>query len=38
MASHAYKMHNVEKMFGTYTKITVQKESISKLHQEHTSP
>ena len=38
MASHAYKMHNVEKMFRTYTKVNVQKKSISKLHQEHTSP
>ena len=25
MASYAYKMHDVEKMFRTYTKITVQK-------------
>ena len=25
MASHAYKMHNVEKMFRTYTKVNVQK-------------
>ena len=37
MASHAYKMHNVEKMFRTYTKVNIQK-NISKLHQEHTSP
>ena len=34
MASHAYKMHNVDKMFRTYTKVNVQKKSISKLHQE----
>ena len=38
MAKHAYKIHNVEKMFRTYTKVNVQKKSISKLHQEHTSP
>ena len=38
MASHAYKMHDVEKMFRTYTKVTVQKKSILKLHQEHTLP
>ena len=25
MGSHAYKMHDVEKMFGTYTKVTVLK-------------
>ena len=37
MASHAYKMHDVEKMFRTYTKVTVQKR-ILKLHQEHTLP
>ena len=38
MASHAYKMHNVEQMFMTYSKVNVQKKNISKLHQEHTSP
>ena len=38
MASHVYKMHNVDKMFRTYTKVNVQEKSISKLHQEHTSP
>ena len=27
MASHAYKMHNVEKMFRTYTKVNVQKKA-----------
>ena len=27
MASHACKMHNVEKMFGTYTKVNVQKKA-----------
>ena len=36
MASHAYKMHNVEQMFMTYSKVNVQKNT-SKLHQEHTS-
>ena len=25
IASHAYKMNDVEKMFRTYTKVTVQK-------------
>ena len=34
MASHAYKMHDVEKMFGTYTKVTIQKKKISELHRE----
>ena len=38
MASHAYKMHDVEKMFRTYTKVTVLKKGISELHQEHTLP
>ena len=38
MASHAYKMHDVEKMFGTYTKVTVLKKRISEQHQEHTLP
>ena len=37
MASYAYKMHNVEQMFMTYSQVNVQK-NISKLHQEHTSP
>ena len=33
MATHAYKMHDVEKMSRTYTKVTVQK----KKHFETTS-
>ena len=38
MVSHAYKMHNIDKMFRTYTKVNVQEKSISKLNQKHTSP
>ena len=38
MATLAYKMYNVDKMFRTYTKVNVQEKNISKLHQKHTSP
>ena len=34
MASHANKIHDVEKMFWTYTNVTVlEKKKISELHQ-----
>ena len=38
MASHAYKMHDVAKMFLDLYKSNCTKKKISELHQEHALP